>query len=593
MTGIELEVPERFSKHGITRIFLGDSYVKTNYKDTTITTDFDIKRLKAFTKEFREVAGKVITSNGSNATDVIEELLRHILNESTQAYENGRVKQTTTTTNTTTTPNSNGTNEQQQPRRAVVMKYTVETDSGNGKSPLPQKQQLWETVKIKGKHYLVSFNAHENKLYTVEDLSEPNRTLVPYSEEGIEHYTFQSANELIEYIELAKIETVGTLFKKVKEWASKFYDTDTQEYIDLIAADVVGSYFVDKLGKTHYIFVWGEPDQGKGAILETFNQLGYRAVNVSDATAPTIYRILGSVEKGQAVLIIDEANELEDNTFLLNILKVGYKGNTKIPRVMDAQSSENSKIEYFYPYGFKIIAAEHLPTQWKTGGFLSRCLKIKSAPGDPEIDIGDVVDNAGDIKNARVMHELSEFRKLLFAYRLLYYHEPIPDIKIKGITGRDRELIKPLLRLFKTHGDTESLEIIKRTMYFFVKERNIDKSDDLKAAVFREIKNLFILNPDVEDSGELAYSDIWECLKDKFNGKDIPDKTGTMSTDLYGEVNAKKLAAIFRSLGGKNAKDGSGNRRVWKFKLKTLERFGRVYKDIPETIEVEEVNDSE
>lgn len=573
---IDLDVPERFKQHGITRIYQTGPVVKALYKDTPIAINFDVTKLKTFAKNFREAAGKVITSNGTDASELIEKLIQHIVNQATTAYEQG-VTQGGSGNGSGISSNNN--NDQKKQQQVAVMKYTIERDSG---------LQLWETVKIQGRYYLVSFDHVNNKLSCVDEISGPDKTLVPYSEEGIEHYTFQNIDELNQYITLARNETAGSLFRKVKDWAVKFYDTDTVEYINLIAGDVLFSYFHDKLGKTHYIFVWGPPDQGKGTVLETFNQLGYRAVFVTDATAATIYRILGSVEKGQAILVIDEANNIEDNTFVLNVLKVGYKGNTKIPRVMDAQSSENSKVEYFFPYGFKIIAAEKLPSIWKTGGFRSRCLEMKTAPGDPQIDIGDVVDNAGDPRNAAILSELNQLRKLLFAYRLLHYHEPIPDIKLKGITGRDRELTKPLIRLFKTHGgDTTSLDTIKDTMHYFIKERNSDKSERLEAGMLKLIKNLIILDPD--DRGEFTYKHIWENAKQEFNGSDIEGKSGTMDTDSYGEINSKRLAGVLRAIGGKKARDSSGTKRVWKFETKTLERFSRVYKEIPDTIELEEI----
>jgi hypothetical protein len=172
---------------------------------------------------------------------------------------------------------------------------------------------------------------------------------VPFSEDGgIEPYTFQNMRELEQYVDMARLETAGSLFRKIKVWAGKFYDTDTEEYTNLIAADIFFTYFQDRIGKTHYIFVWGDPDQGKGAILETFNQLAYRSASVTSATAATIYRMLGSVEKGQVILIIDEANKLENDDFMLNVLKVGYKGKTKVPRNMDTQISEKAHIEWFY-----------------------------------------------------------------------------------------------------------------------------------------------------------------------------------------------------------------------------------------------------
>ena len=447
-----------------------------------------------------------------------------------------------------------------------------------------------------GELCFVSFDPSEQKIKVRPDIEEESRLVTPSSDAGIEHYSFQNIAELEKFIDLARKESLSTLFQKVRKWVRLFYDTDTEEYINLIAADIVFTYFQDRIGKTHYMFVWGEPDTGKGAILETFNQLAYRGVSVTSQTAATIYRQLGSIEKGQVILIIDEANTLEEDNFLLNVLKVGYKGTTKVPRVMDAQSSQFSKVESFLAYCFKIIAAEKLPSQWKTGGFLSRCFQIKSAPGDPQIDIGDVVDNADDPKNAKLMAELSEDRKILFVYKLLHYSEPIPDVKIKGIVARDRELIKPLLRLFKVHGgnDDKTFETIKKTLHYFVKERNSDKTESFKATILKLTQQLLsqMITPILIRECSLTKKS-GSTVKDQLNGEEVDDKPGTFKTELFGEISTKWLTGTLRAIGGKPSRNSAGDKRVWTFDDKTLRRFQRVYREIPASIELEEGEEDE
>jgi hypothetical protein len=587
---IEFTVPEELRKCGISRIVQVGPFIKTLYKGVSIPANFDVSKLKKFADELREEAGKIITSNGIAANEIIEKLIFHVISEATDRYEKdlaeGKIKITTTV--------GNGKAQQQNTaaKEAVTtMKYTSiikKQHQQQDPAVLPQPQ-LWETVRIGGKYYLVSYDGVQNKIVHTEslpDITNANRTILPFNAEGaVEHFAFDSFEELQQIVQTTKLHTASTLFLKVKDWASKFYDTDTEEYINLIAADIVFTYFQDRIGITHYIFVHGDPDQGKGAILETFNQLAYRGASVASATPATIYRMLGTVEKGQITLIIDEANRLEDDDFMLTILKVGYKGNAKVPRSVDSQSSD-AKIEHFYAFGFKIIAAEKLPARWKTGGFLSRCLKIKTAPGDPKLVISEIVDNAGDTKNAKIMQELARVRKLLFAYRLLHYSEPIPDIRIKEITGRDRELIKPLLRLFNTHGsyDNEVFDTIKKTLHYYVRERNEDRIKSFEAAVLNRIKTLI----ERKDTYELPFIDIWEDIKFEFRGEPIEGKKWTLETGLFGEVGSKRLSAVLRGIGGKSDRDSSGDRRVWKFNARDIDRFSRVYKQIPDTIEIEE-----
>jgi hypothetical protein len=174
----------------------------------------------------------------------------------------------------------------------------------------------------------------------------------------------------------------------------------------------------------------------------------------------------------------------------------------------------------------------------------------------------------------------------------LHYSEPIPDIRIPGITGRDRELIKQLLRLFNTHGgyDKKTFDTIKRTLHYFVKERNKDKINSFEAAVLYRIKALIDNkgSNNKDTTAELTFKEIWDNIKLQFNGESVDGKNWTIKTDLFGEIGSKRLDAVMRNLGGKSDRDNSGDKRIWKFNIRTLERFTRVYKQIPDTIEIEE-----
>jgi chromosome segregation ATPase len=52
------------------------------------------------------------------------------------------------------------------------------------------------------------------------------------------------------------------------------------------------------------------------------------------------------------------------------------------------------------------------------------------------------------------LDELKELRNALFAYRLVHYNDKIPNIKL-NITNREKQLFKPLLRVFQ-NTDTQS-----------------------------------------------------------------------------------------------------------------------------------------
>jgi hypothetical protein len=248
-----------------------------------------------------------------------------------------------------------------------TMKYTVKRSRDGG----GDLSQLWETVKIGGHYHLVSYDSTTDKLRFTTELpieDENNLTLVPYTEKATDPYSFVSLQEFQHILQKARRETLGALFVKVHKCVETFYDTDNEAHTNLIAADICFTYFQDKIGKTHYIFMHGKPGTGKGSVLELFNQVSYRGVTITNANAPNLYRLIGDLEKGQVVIIIDEANGLENDPFLQEVLKTGYKGNARVARMLDASSAAHSKQRYYYTYCFKIIAANKLPAEWKAEG---------------------------------------------------------------------------------------------------------------------------------------------------------------------------------------------------------------------------------
>jgi hypothetical protein len=472
--------------------------------------------------------------------------------------------------------------------KVPTLKYTTGIDTT---SP-----RIWETVRIGATFCFVSYDQATGKIHARSEIEgegdNASRTLVSFTDPVPEPIAFKDRYELEEYIQIAKGHTLGTLFFTVRDkYVCKFYDTDTQAYIDLIAADILFTYFADRVGKTHYLWLWGDPGSGKGAIIETFHQLGYRVLVISDETAATIFRSLGNVEKGQIVIIIDEANYLEKNPHLVTVFKVGYKGNTKIPRVMDAQSSALAKTEYYYAYGLKILASENLPKKWIVGGLMDRCMFIHSVLGKSEIDVSDVVDNAGDPENAEMLAQLVHMRKILFAYRLLHYHEPIPDIEIEGnIIGRDLELVKPLLRLFRTHGHSEkALNTLKESLHYFIKERNREKTNEEAAEILKWLQDYFARSkPKQGEPHEVSFADFWTHLEYHLDGKPNPDPDDANAWEFntIGRLTKKRLGGILKTLGGNPGRDSSGTKRVWVFDPKTLERMSVRYRAIPDTIEI-------
>src|SRR5205823_3256069 len=61
----------------------------------------------------------------------------------------------------------------------------------------------------------------------------------------------------------------------------------------------------------------------------------------------------------------------------------------------------------------------------------------------------DVINDAGEQEYKELLDELLEFRNTLLIYKLLHYREPIPEVRNLNIKNIERQLFKPLIRLFQ------------------------------------------------------------------------------------------------------------------------------------------------
>jgi hypothetical protein len=456
-----------------------------------------------------------------------------------------------------------------------VMKYT-----GTG--------VLCESVLLGGLPFFVSYrDGLLLQLELKESMEESNRVLIPSIENEPRPYSFNNIDEIRQYIDRAKKETLDSLWEKVRATVQSFNATDSR-YIEILTADIIFSYFADRIGMTHYLFPYGRPGTGKGAMLETCHQLAYRAVLVSNATAANVYRLLGAIEIGQCSLLIDEANNLENDLFIMEVLKTGYKANGKVPRIMDGSSSNAEQI-FFNTFGWKMIAAERLPAEYKAEGFMSRCIPMVTYPAQPKYIIDKVVNPAGDSLLEKLNAQLQKLRKLLFAYRLIHYWEPILDLKL-NIDGRDEELCSPLVRLFR---NSKVLPTIMSALYEFVKEKRQTNADSLEYKIFTITKQIIdAAKPDntPTKSPKLEFMTIWNVLKDVLEGQTFSDKPQSMETPAYGKISFKMVTQTLVKFGAKRDKGEKGN-RVLKFDADRLDKFSSIYL-IPDKLEIRTIDTS-
>jgi hypothetical protein len=392
----------------------------------------------------------------------------------------------------------NSIKEEKEKKKIVVPAYKY-SKIGKG--------DLYESVILGGIPTFLRYDEENDKIVPYQSIEEETRILRPPSLEEYPYapYEFASLEELDEYLGYAKKQFIDSLYDLVLNFIKLYNDQDEHKQI-LLAADAVLSYSQDRFGTTHYLGIVGDNNSGKSSIGNTLEVIMYRAVNMTSPTAPNIFRMLGMVEPGQCVLILDEADRIDESVDMMNILKSGNDFTKRIQKT----NTNSWKQEYFYTYGLKIIIGEKSPSRLKAKGLLDRMLVFTVYPGNPELDIKEVMNPQGDPNRIREYNRLIAFRKLMLIYRLIHFKDTIPDIDI-NVQRRNKELCKPCIQLF--YG-TLTQERIERTFQIFLDIKNSKRARSLEAILIPVIIEL------VEREGEeISSKRIWEFIQDNIQGE--------------------------------------------------------------------------
>jgi hypothetical protein len=435
---------------------------------------------------------------------------------------------------------------------------TVYKFSDNGKG------ELMEAVIITGKEYFIKY-FHEGKyikVNSIPNLKPPTTQEYPNNNP----YEFQSGEETQIYLQRALKETPDSILIKIKNLVKKFNDVD-EKAITLLSANIFGSYFQDRFSTVHYLIIVGANGTGKSAFGDTFESLGYRAVKVTNTTDAFWFRVFGNIEYGQVTIIVEEFDSMDERSQIMTVLKEGYQPNTRVPRM----NGNVDKMEFFNPFGFKIIISEKSPNENKARGVLDRSFKIKSYKGIPDYNIKEIRNPQGNSNRQKLLDEINDLRKLLLMYRLVHIKDPYKEINI-GLDGRDEELCKPLLQLFYTLEATEdTLSELESTLQHFLDIKNKRKGQTLEAVIYPVIVNI------VADKGEkVPSSQLWQLITDSLEGKRDDLNENMFISAEYGKMYRNTVTGmICDKFGAEIDHRRHGNTIV--FNSKTLGKAGKIY----------------
>jgi hypothetical protein len=421
-------------------------------------------------------------------------------------------------------------------RRVTVNKYCKN-----------RRDNLFESIFLDGEPLFL--NLDKQCQITIQPyLQEKTRVLHPPSEDEILHqqYQFDSKQEIEAIINLAKKETIFTLFRKAHSIVSKYVDQE-DHMINLISVNTIFSYFQDRFSTVHYVGIFGDNGTGKSSIGDVAEAVFYRAVNTTDPNAPNIFRSLGNVEPGQITLILDEAEKVDQFIDMITLLKSGYAFNKKVSRI----NLNTGKPEQFFAFCIKMIIGERPPHPDIAKGVNERILGDIVYFGNPQYDIKEVLnttDTGGeDLKVA--LREITEFRKLLFIYRMIHFNDRIENIDL-GLTGRNKELVKPYLQLFssfQTEEDKQTYHELENTFHTLIEIKNRKKNSSLEYALIPLVLELM----EESKSNKIRFSDLWDRMQHHIKGKLNENKPNEYHTEDYGAIYRQTLPNTLEKIGVK------------------------------------------
>jgi hypothetical protein len=470
-------------------------------------------------------------------------------------------------------------------------------ETGNGKKkkkPNPKKQAqnqthahyaqkysepglLAEAVIVGGIAYFAVSRSNSKELILEPSIATGRSEYRPFEPSAYlnKPYKFDSAQDFKLCVEKARVETPDTLYAKVKGICSKYIDADTF-HIAICAADIIFTYFQDKMGLTHYLFFVGGNDSGKSNNLLVLNHLAYRNFTSTGMTVANVYQFLGSDEEGQGTLCYDEADKIDEDRPMMAVFKNGNIQGCPVARI---DTSFGRKQMKFNTYCWKAFAAERFLDPVNAKGLIQRCIELQCYTGDPKYDIAEVTDSAGADEFQELKEELNEAHNVL----LLHFHEKIPDIKL-NLKRREKQLFKPVIRIFQ---DSKALDELLPVISKYVTKRREANFNSLHSFLYRAVRDMI----KSRKTPRLDSSLIWDYMKENLQGAEIPYKTLSYDTSEFGVITHKEIVQTLEHVFGAKPRKSHGIRSL-DFDISKLQRLGRVYDLATEVKVVRDGDDS-
>jgi len=298
-------------------------------------------------------------------------------------------------------------------------------------------------------------------------------------------------NEALEY------GTDEKLDNDIKTFILKWLDIP-DDILQFALWNIKRSWVYDKFHTLNYLRALGDTGTGKSRFLNTLGYLHYKPISTSGATTSApVFRI---IEKWHGTLVMDEAdfNKSDESQDIIKIINQGYeKGNF----VMRCDREKDNAINFFDPYGPKILATRKT---FYDKAVESRCIT--------HVMKGGIRKNIPLNLNKYFFEEVQILRNKLLMWRFRNYHKINPEKEIEFDMGdlepRVEQVVSSFINLFG--NDEKQLKLFKEFMKKYQEELIDERRSSFAGSVVSAIHSLIeegiidISSQDIIEEGHIT-----------------------------------------------------------------------------------------
>lgn len=214
------------------------------------------------------------------------------------------------------------------------------------------------------------------------------------------------------------------------------------------------------------------------------------------------------------------------------------------------------------------LAAERLPDSVIAKGFMDRTIAMPCTYGFPDHDITEVTNPMGEGKFIELLQELEKVRNILLIYRIQHHDGKFADIPL-NIIGREKQLFKPILRIYNKH---ETQKDLRDVISNHINERQSANVDSLHAFVYRMVNELISKTKSIE----LSSKEVWTQVHTNLSGEFLYKGNTTFESVEFGHLTQRKITKICKKVLGATLNRDMKERK-FVFNQKKLDHLDKLF----------------